>query len=100
MSIWISADGARNFGAVVIGEVCSGTSRPVRQQIENNRFKVRLLPQHGAMRVHGARGLNVHDVPLSRVFLLRGASPLPCGVVPRVHDVLLPCDDAPPPFLT
>ena len=52
------------------------------------------------MRVHGARGLNVHDVPPSRVFLLHGVSQLPYGAVLRVHDDLLPCDDALLPSLT
>ena len=48
----------------------------------------------GALRGGGERGLGARDVLPSRVCLLRGALRLPCGVAPRVRDVLLPCDDA------
>jgi hypothetical protein len=52
------------------------------------------LPQHGASRVRGGHGTGARDELLSRVFLLHGALRLPYGVVPRVHDALLLCDDA------
>jgi hypothetical protein len=58
------------------------------------------LPQRGVLRVRGERGLGVRDVLPSRVFLLHGASRLPCGVVPRVRDVLPPFDGALLPALT
>jgi len=44
--------------------------------------------------------IGARDALPSRVFLLRGALRLPCGVVPRVRDALLPCDDALLPSLT
>jgi hypothetical protein len=58
------------------------------------------LPQHSALRVRGDRELGARDALPSRVFLLHGALRLPCDVVPRVRDVLLPCDDGLLPFLT
>lgn len=58
------------------------------------------LPPRGALHVRGERGPNVRDVLPFRVCLLRGALRLPYGVVPRVRDALLPCDDALLPALT
>ncbi len=58
------------------------------------------LPQRGAWRVRGDPGQGVRDALPSRVFLLHDALRLPCGVVPRVRDALLPYGDALLPFLT
>jgi hypothetical protein len=57
------------------------------------RYAPWLLPQRGALRVRGARVLDVRGVLPFRASPLRGALRLPCGVVPRVRDALLPCDD-------
>ena len=64
------------------------------------RYVPWLLPQHDPWHVRDDRGLGARDVLPFRVCLLRGALRLPCGVVPRVHDAPLLCDDALLPFLT
>ena len=76
------------------------TKRGLRWLCRDLRYGPWLLPQRGAMRVHGDRGLGAHDAPPFRIFLLHGALRLPCGAAPRVRDALLLYDGALLPSLT
>ena len=49
-----------------------------------------LLPPRGALRVRGDGELGARGVLPFRVSLLRGALPLPRGVLPYVRDARLP----------
>jgi hypothetical protein len=53
-----------------------------------------LLLLRDALRGRDAPGPSARDVLPFRVFLLRGALRLPCGVLLPVRDALLPFDDA------
>ena len=64
------------------------------------RYAPLRLPGRGASRVRDVLGRGARDALPSRVFRLHGALRLPCGVVPRVRDVLPPCDDGLLLFLT
>jgi hypothetical protein len=74
-------------------------------QLQNWTFRglrcvLSLLPQHGDVRVRGARSRVVRGGLLFHVCLLHDASQLPYDVSPRAHGVLLLCGGVLLPFST
>jgi hypothetical protein len=73
-----------------VGAPPEETKRWPERPFHGLRYAPLPLSQRDALRVRGDRELSARDALPSRVYLLRGALRLPCGVVPRARDVPLP----------